>query len=64
VLGVDQDDFEPRIGRLQPERIRRGETDRQQGRMRQHRNGDGDYQGTLLSGVLHALLGGTVGVRE
>jgi hypothetical protein len=60
VPGVDQDDFQPRIGRLQAERIRRGEADRQQGCMRQHREGDGDHHGTVVLEALHVLRDGTV----
>jgi hypothetical protein len=54
MLRVDEDDFQARIGRLEAQGIGRHETNGEQDRMRRHRSGQGNHEGTVFWGILHA----------
>jgi hypothetical protein len=54
VLGIDQYDFQTRIGRLEFESLRRREVHSQQRKMRQHGSRDSDSQKAILEKRLHA----------
>jgi hypothetical protein len=48
MLGIDQDDFQAGVDRLEAHRLGCGKTHRQQQTMQQHGNDNGDYQGAVL----------------